>query len=156
MKQIKKFMPTTKACRKKGLTIVEILIVLAIIAILSNWMVLSIKGFQNEARQSQVKADLKTLQVALEAYYKNNSTYPDPANYQSLLVNASPRILESNLVDPFVTQVSSTYAFSLSSNRAYYVLYSVGLSMNGSVQINDEGKITASGSPIWVSNSSNI
>lgn len=149
-------MPKNKKSRKNGLTIVEILIVLAIIAILSNWMVLSIRGFQNEARQSQVKADLKTLQVAVEAYYKNNSTYPDPGNYQSLLMNASPRILESNLIDPFITQTSSTYAFSISPNRAYYTIYSIGLSQNGSVQINDEGKVTLSGSPIWVSNSSNL
>ncbi|MFA4858158.1 MAG: prepilin-type N-terminal cleavage/methylation domain-containing protein, partial [Candidatus Margulisiibacteriota bacterium] len=86
----------------KGFTIVEVLIVIAIIAILLNLMMLSVKGFQNEARVSHVRADLRTLQIAIEAYSKNHFTYPPVENYQTVLLAEPSRVLDENLLDPFV------------------------------------------------------
>lgn len=139
---------------RKAFTVVEILIVLAIIAILTNFMVLSIRGFQSEARASKVNADLKTLQVALESFLKNNDRYPETENYQNELLMTRPRILEDNLVDPFAPNTTTTYKYALSEDKNYYVLYSVGMKKIGSAIILDDGTLVATNGAIWVSNSS--
>lgn len=137
---------------RKGFTLFEILIVLAIIAILTNFMVVSIRGFQSEARISRAHADLKTLQVAFESYFKNNNHYPDVANYQTELLLATPRILEENMFDPFAPTTVAFYSYQLSPDQNYYVLYSIGPNKNGSAFVLNDGTQIASNGAIWVSN----
>lgn len=61
-----------------GFTLIELLITLSIIAIL---MMISIASYDNltkNARDGQRKSDLKTIQSALEQYYRDHTSYPSP------------------------------------------------------------------------------
>jgi prepilin-type N-terminal cleavage/methylation domain-containing protein len=145
------FAPAAKKAGN-GFTVVEILIVIAIIAALLNFMMFSVQGFQAEARLSQVRADLRALQVAIEAYNKNHFVYPQAENYQTTLLREVPRVLEENLWDPFATGSNRAYALAVSSDRSYYVIYSVGVKGEGGVFLDDAGRVSAEGNAIYVTN----
>ena len=139
--------------KKRGFTLIEVLIVIAIISIIFAAMVVNISGFQNEAKISRAMGDLKTLQLALEAYYKNYMyEFPPEENYQRTLIEAVPRVLEGNLIDPFGKDNSSLYLYKLSLNGTYYVLYSPGISHLGNAKVDDRGTVGLSWGPVWVSN----
>ena len=142
---------------KKGFTLIEMLIVISVISILLSFMMLSVRGMQNEARVSRARADLRTLQVAIEAYFKNHNNngsggYLPAENYQRTLLTASPRILSSNMFDPFGETFDSLYKYDLSGNEKYYILYSLGLRSNGRASIADSGDVTVTNKPICVTN----
>lgn len=86
--------------RSRGFTLIEIMVVVAIIAILGATVVPLIMDRPNEARQVRAKNDIGTLSSALELYKLDNFSYPsteqglqaliekpsgdpEPANWQS-------------------------------------------------------------------------
>lgn len=63
--------------RSKSFTLIELLIVIAIIAILVSFATVSYSSAQKKSRDSKRKADLKAVQNAFEQYYAdNNGLYP--------------------------------------------------------------------------------
>jgi prepilin-type N-terminal cleavage/methylation domain-containing protein len=141
--------------KKNGFTVVEVLIVLAILAILLNLLVMSVKGFQSEAQLARVRADLRALRGAVEAYYKNHNVYPLESNYQTQLWNESPKILEENLFDPFAPGGITEYSYGLSPDKTYYILYSIGVDKDGTATIANDGTVKVEGSAVYISNGEN-
>ena len=146
--------------RRKGFTLIELLIVMAVIAILIAIAIPSFRGMQNEARKTKAQGDVRVIKIAVESYYKNHSNqYPAAATYQTTLLGASPRILESNLYDPFGATSTTTYVYELGtgstgpSDAKYYIIYSVGPVGNGTAAVdNSTGTVTASNDAVWESN----
>ncbi len=69
-----------------GFTLVELLIVMALITVLAAIGIVSFRGAQNRARDAQRKADLRQYQTALEVYANDNDGfYP----YHATAVGAS-------------------------------------------------------------------
>ncbi|MGI6278511.1 MAG: type II secretion system protein [Patescibacteria group bacterium] len=63
--------------KRSGFTLLELLIVIAIIGILASLAAVSYSSAQRRARDSQRQADLKAIQNALEQYYADNDgNYP--------------------------------------------------------------------------------
>ena len=61
---------------KKAFTLVELLIVIAIIGILTAILTFSFMEAQKRTRDTKRKSDLKTIQVAFEAYKTQKGKYP--------------------------------------------------------------------------------
>ncbi|MCL6096137.1 MAG: type II secretion system protein GspG [Patescibacteria group bacterium] len=61
---------------KKGFTLVELLIVVAIIGVLATLLMVNFVGVRQRARDAQRKSDLRQIQSALEIYRADNSSYP--------------------------------------------------------------------------------
>lgn len=61
---------------QKGFTLVELLIVIAIIGILSTLLVANFIGVRQRSKDSQRKADLRQMQSALELYRSDQGSYP--------------------------------------------------------------------------------
>ena len=64
--------------KDKGFTLVELLIVIVILGILATVTVFAVRGITDQGKASTCKADKKTLETAVEAWYAQNGTVSDP------------------------------------------------------------------------------
>lgn len=137
--------------RRKGFTIIELLIVIAVIAILVGIALPRFKGMQDEGKIAQAKGELRTLQSAVESYYIHQSnTYPTALSFLTG-ATITPNLLGNALpTDPF----NGTSNYGYATNGSYYTAYSVGTGGNGSVSVNSAGNITETNgaSCIYVTN----
>lgn len=143
--------------KNKGFTLIELLIVMAVIAILISIALPSFRGMQSEARKTKAQGDVRTLMIAVEAYYKDHSNqYPAEANYQATLIAAVPQILSNTLYDPFGATSTTQYIYTLPTHdpttSMYYVIYSIGPSGTGLASVTNTGTLTTSNDAIYSSN----
>ena len=66
----------TKVKAQSGFTLTEILIAMAIVAIMGTIVVLSLIGNVDKANIEKLKADLGTIETALNSYKLDNGFYP--------------------------------------------------------------------------------
>jgi len=70
--------------KKKGFTLIELIVVVTIIAILTVVGMISYSGTSRKARDNRRMADLEKIRVALELYRQGTgSTYPSTSNYNN-------------------------------------------------------------------------
>jgi general secretion pathway protein G len=62
--------------KEKGFTLLEILVVIAILGILASLVAVRIMDRPGEARITKAQLDIKTLENALKLYRLDNATYP--------------------------------------------------------------------------------
>lgn len=67
---------TNEAASESGVTLIELVVVIAIIGILIAITVPTIRGFLENARRQAHEADRRTIQVAVDAYYTSTSNEP--------------------------------------------------------------------------------
>jgi len=137
--------------KTKAFTLIELLIVIAVISILIGIALPRFKGMQLEGNIAKAKGELRTLQTAVESYYIHNGSYP--ANFPSDLETANPNIIGSDApTDPFMS--GNDYGFAISGNGNYYVIYSAGPDGRRTVRgINNSGDVTGTvNDDIFVSN----
>jgi prepilin-type N-terminal cleavage/methylation domain-containing protein len=60
----------------EGFTLIELLVVIIILGILAGIVVFGVAKFRENSELAACKADLKTVQVATEAFYAAEGTYP--------------------------------------------------------------------------------
>jgi len=139
--------------RKKGFTIIELLIVIAVIAILVGIALPRFKGMQDEGKIAQAKGELRTLQTAVESYYIHNSN-AYPANINAALTAATPNIIGAvSPTDPF--NGANLYGYATAGTPvSYYVIYSIGPAGTGSAAVSATGVVTETvgASCIYVTN----
>jgi len=124
---------------KRGFTLIEILIVIAVIAILAGISLPYMKGMQDEGNTAKAAGELRTLATAVESFYIHNSrAYPVQTttvdttwqNVANSLTASSPKIINSALFDPFEPDGATEYSYATSDTAAngsqYYVIFSVG------------------------------
>jgi len=117
---------------RRGFTLIEIMIVIAVIAILIGISLPHFKGMQDEGRTAEAAGELRTLATAVESYYIHNSkAYPSQGetvstSWQSALTSAKPTIVTTALMDPFKPTQQYGYATSADEDSQYYVVFSVG------------------------------
>jgi len=139
---------------RRGFTLIELMIVIAVMAILIGIALPQFRGMQEEGLIAQAKAELRTLKTAIESYYIHNGSYPtDAAAWQSALTGTSPTIVRTVLTDPF-SSTSAEYQLVYSTSGEYYAIYSVGTSGSATVTaVSAAGAVTESASTcIYVSN----
>jgi prepilin-type N-terminal cleavage/methylation domain-containing protein len=83
---------------ESGFTLIELLIVIVILGVLSGIVVFSVSGITNRGDTAACNANLKTVQVASEAFYAQNSAYA--ANIAALAVGFLQSEPKTVAVDP--------------------------------------------------------
>lgn len=104
--------------KNKGFTLVELLIVVAIIAILTSMVTVNLQDARQRARDAQRKGDLKQIQNALELYKndQNPQSYPDTASWISALEVGG--YMKQVPEDPTHAQVNSWPDISYTQNSS--------------------------------------
>ena len=91
-----------------GFTLIELLIVVAIIAILAAIAVPNFLEAQTRSKISRVKGDMRSIELAVEAYRVDCNAYPYSSNtWYGLLLTTTPIAYMSTLpADPFIADAS--------------------------------------------------
>lgn len=134
---------------KKGFTLIELIIVIAVISILIGIALPRFRGMQEAGYIAQAKGELRTLQTAVEScYIHNNDALPATL---TALTSTTPNIVGSALpTDPFTN--GTNYVYTTAGN--YYVIYSVGPDGTGTAAITSAGVASDTGNAIYVTNGS--
>ncbi len=124
MKPVRKMQSGTK-----GFTLVELVIVMAVIAVILSVVIPNLRGMQQESQLTKVEGELNTLKTAVTSFWRNNANQY-PANIYTALTTATPQLLPATLPDPFNTDAANaTYGY-LKGNDAtfgdYFAIYSKG------------------------------
>lgn len=132
----------------RGFTIVEIIVVIAAIAILAAVTTVTYSGLQVRARDDERLADIESIAAAFETYYEKNGTYPSirqingtETGHGMTFLEDTLRIPKTALVAPFAaSSVTNSLLATGDSGQAptseqylYYVENNVGSSAWGGV-----------------------
>lgn len=82
--------------KRNGFTLMEILIVVAIIVILVLFILVNWKTYINRGHDAQRKNDLARIRTAFEEYYNDNSCYPPLTSLNTC---------DGNELDPYMSKV---------------------------------------------------
>ena len=122
---------------RKAFTLIELLIVMAVIAVLIGIAIPSFRGMQDEAKRAKAGGDLRVLKLALEAYQAKHDTYP--TSLPSLEVEGT--VVQKLPTDPFGTAYN--FALCTGANPQYYAIWSVGANgTSNTTSISTAGVIT--------------
>ena len=80
--------------RNKGFTLIELLIVVAIIAILAAIAVPNFLEAQTRSKVSRTQSDLRTMSLALEAYFVDNNGYTRDSDSSLDFIDVGPDALD--------------------------------------------------------------
>ena len=126
----------TKPTRSSGFTLMELLIVIALLGIL---VVVGLGSFQSATRKSkdaQRKANLKSVSVALEAYFNDASAYPSDDGLGHIVISGCHAVLSycpwgspmKNTATIYMIQLPddpgvNAYWYKVGTNNTSYQLY---------------------------------
>jgi len=142
--------------KRKGFTLFELLISMAVLSLVFSFGIPTFRYYQREAIGARIDGDLRILSVGLKIYQQALGRMPEEKDYQKTLINSDPQIIEKALADPYSDYGNAPYPYKISSNKKYYVLYSIGLLGDNAAQISNDGKVSfKKGDPRvakWISN----
>ncbi len=116
---------------KKAFTIIELMIVMAVMAILVGMALPRFKGMQQEGNTAKAQGELRTLQTAMESYamhngnvYPASSTTPFDTYLDAAGVGTGPQLISSVMMDPF--SPTNEYYYVRGAAGTYYAFCSRG------------------------------
>jgi len=103
-------MVNIRRCAARGFTLIELMIVMALIVVLASIGLAMHANSQTRAREAVLKEDLFRLRDAIDQYYADKNAYP-----QSLDALVSDKYLRAIPEDPF-TQSAETWQTTMSES----------------------------------------
>lgn len=105
--------------KQKGFTLIEVLIVVAIVGILASVVLVGLGPVQKRGRDARRISDLRQAQTGLELYYNKVGAYPATSDWASL---ATALKAENIGISNLPTDPSRGKTYSYASNGTSYVL----------------------------------
>ena len=118
--------------RKKGLTLIELLIVVSILSILIGLLLPNLNDVRKQARDKRRKADIAAIRQALELYKmdQNPPAYPSNASPQKILITPGTAWTENSITymnkfptDPLNASNPDPYSYYYTNvdQNSYYI-----------------------------------
>ncbi len=111
--------------KQAGFTIIELLIVIAIIGILATLVLTNFQGAQAKGRDTTRKSDINSIYQKLEEYYNENGSYPNENLTDTVLPGIDTGALEdadnNGIVNTFSTATVDPGEPTLPGNTNEYV-----------------------------------
>ena len=116
--------------KNKGFTLIEMLIVIAIIAILSSVFLIGLKGFRGSAYDSRRLSDLQKVAGYIELYYNKNRVYPNVSTWKDLTADLQEIGINNVPNDPLYNDANGgpNYFYGVDSND--YQSYVLGAKLS--------------------------
>lgn len=128
-------MKLKKTNKQQAFTLIELLVVIAIIGLLASIVLVALSNARQKARIAKRMADLKSVQTALELYYNDYNTYPNPGwgwrsqcqpwgNYaaNNVIPGLIPTYMQSMPADPSMNTGGTNCYLYLSNGTDYKFL----------------------------------
>jgi prepilin-type N-terminal cleavage/methylation domain-containing protein len=112
--------------QERGFTLIEILIVVAIIAILASIVIVGLGPAQQSGRDARRISDLQSMRNALQLYYNKCGLYPGDSSCAAGSPGTSWTAFEATLVSSGLGFSSSSLPEDPSSGRSYEYAYPTG------------------------------
>lgn len=106
-------MTTKKSFSTQAFTLIEMLVVIALIGVLSGLLIVSFQGVRKSARDGKRKADLEQIRSGLEMCRQQTRTYPSGTNY----LTGCSSFISGTYADPL-----AGYTYYYNSNGTTYLL----------------------------------
>lgn len=84
---------------QRGMTLLEIMVVIAIIGLLGTAVTFGVMGFLERGKVKTAREQLKTIGNVLDMYYTDTDEYPD--SLEELTRGSRPMLKKSQLKDPW-------------------------------------------------------
>ena len=100
---------------ERGFTLIELMIVVAIIAILAGILIPNFVNARSQAQTAACESNLRSIATALELYYADNQVYPTASGapvQPSLLTANGVAYLNNTPKDPAAQSGTATYALT--------------------------------------------
>ncbi len=102
-----------QATRESGFTLIELMIVVAIIAILAGILIPNFVNARAQAQTSACESNIRAIATAMELYYQDNQRYPEPGAIPDALNATGVTYLSNTPRDPADTgAVPGKYTFT--------------------------------------------
>ncbi|MBB5985408.1 general secretion pathway protein G [Sphingobium sp. B1D3A] len=118
---------------EEGFTLIELLVVIVIIGLLGTIVAINVFGALGTSNVAKAKADIATLESALEQYRLDNLTYPSSSDGLNALLSPPPGLMQPERYrqggyikklpnDPW----SRPYQYAAPGRRGPFDVYSLG------------------------------
>ncbi len=110
--------------KMRGFTLLELLVVMAIIGVLASVIFLAVESARLKAREASRIAGIREIQKALEMYYTANGQYPlqtSPDNLSNLSTSLVPTYIKAIVYD--MTDISGPIYYRPASTPSSYLIY---------------------------------
>lgn len=98
--------------KQKGFTIIEIIVVIAIIAVLSGIVMVNVGNARAKARDARCKSEMKNIQKALVMYYADNGAFPSTGGaWWGVSANGGSKTVSG--ANAYIPGLTPTYMTSL-------------------------------------------
>jgi len=99
MKRLARTGPAARRAAARGMTLIEIMVVITIIGLIAAAVTVAVVPRLQEAQVSRAKLDIATIEGSLKLYYAKKGNYPDTATGLKSLVDA--QLLDKMPQDPW-------------------------------------------------------
>lgn len=133
---------------RKAFTLVELMVVITVIAILMTIAIVSFTRIQKQARDTKRKADVRTLQTALQAYFTEFQAYP------IMTTSTIATTALTSLTPTYIPTIPTAPLGSAGINTSYmYISSTTGFTYSLCTSL--ETATASSGIGMWVASTSN-